>query len=167
MELKFVEAISDEGNWGKFAVGRHETSEWREREAIRPDDLPEGATTPGLLRGRGWGPEHVWILDLQTGEGAMFRPGGHARADLSKRQIWVCPLFEPFLVAFYEHVRRFQDLGWWEQLPRVMRLTGVPLQLRGYRRRGRLDRVEAAVKLRRARRRRRQRDSRVVWAAGR
>lgn len=94
MKTIFVEATNGELNWGKFMVARFDAEEWSRTSII--DD----ARAP-LLRGRGWGPDHVLVVDLQTGEGAVFRPGGHAREDLKKHRIWVCPLFEPFLVWLY------------------------------------------------------------------
>lgn len=41
------------------------------------------------------------VLDLQTGENAIFRPWCLARDALAKRRVWVCPLFEPFLKWAY------------------------------------------------------------------
>jgi hypothetical protein len=42
------------------------------------------------------------VTDLQTGEGAIFRPGGLASYDLDKHQLWVCVLFEDFLTWLYK-----------------------------------------------------------------
>jgi hypothetical protein len=92
METKIVEATNG-NNWGKFLVGRM-TDEWNRRSVISGSHMP-------LLREIGWGPGHVWVLDLQTGEGAYFRPGGVVAADLKRHRIWVCPLFEPFLEWLY------------------------------------------------------------------
>lgn len=103
MILKFVE-VSNGFNWGKFAVCRFSPEEWAVRSKI------DGGS---LLAGRGWTPQHVWILDLQTGEGAFFRPGGHAKSDLGKHQVWVCPMFEVFLGVFYSRP------DWWD-------LTNIP-----------------------------------------
>jgi hypothetical protein len=61
-----------------------------------------------LLGTVGWTRTHLWVLDLETGEGACFKPGGLASADLQKHKIWVCPLFEPFLVWLYE--QKLDDL---------------------------------------------------------
>jgi hypothetical protein len=55
-----------------------------------------------LLRALGWDHRVVLVTDLQTGEGAMFSPGGLASADLNrKHRVWVCPMFEPFLIWLY------------------------------------------------------------------
>lgn len=125
MILKFVEAGGN-GNWGKFAVGRYTDEQWRQQSTV--DRQP-------LLAGRGWDRRlHAWVLDLQTGEGATFRLGGHASADLTKHRIWVCPLFEPFLTWLYVHVNDTPD--WWDQLPQYVNLPFVPLALYGHRRPG-------------------------------
>lgn len=122
MQTKFIEAHSAEGNWGKFAVCRFNGDEWARRSKV------VGAS---LLSTVGWGPEHYLILDLQTGEGAIFRPGGYVKADLDKHAIWVCPLFEPFLEWLWQ--RQPFD---YDRLPDEIDLSGVPLQLAGYRRPG-------------------------------
>ena len=84
----------------------------------------------GLLQARGWSPEHVLVLDLQTGEGAIFKPGGIARCDLSeKHEIWVCPMYEPFLTWLYQ-----QDLSDLDKLPEFVYLGDVPTAMFGYRR---------------------------------
>jgi hypothetical protein len=83
------------------------------------------------VRGRGWGDEHIWVLDLQTGEGATFRHGGMASADLNKHRIWVCPMFEPFLAWLYQ-----QDLHELDALPAVINLPDAPAAFHGYRRAG-------------------------------
>jgi hypothetical protein len=40
-----------------------------------------------LLGQGGWAPHHIMVTDLQTGEGAIFRPGGLASYDLDKHQL--------------------------------------------------------------------------------
>jgi len=92
MHTKIVE-LTNGFNWGKFLLGRFDAEEWARRPSI---EHPYAEHLP-LLASIGWGPEHVWILDLQTGEGACFRPGGCVKADLEKHKIWVCPMFEIFL----------------------------------------------------------------------
>lgn len=111
MKTKFIEGTSAEMLWGKFAVARFDPDELARCSAV--DDRP-------LVRSRGWGPDHIWVLDLQTGEGAFFRPGGLARADLKKKRIWVCPLFEHFLGWLYT-----QDLRDLDTLPSLIE---VPIE---------------------------------------
>ena len=66
----------------------------------------------------------------------MFLPGGgFARADLNKRKIWVCPLFEPFLEWLYRHVHD-KEGDWWQDLPRVVELPDAPFEIYGHRRPG-------------------------------
>lgn len=107
MQTVIIEALSTGGNWGKFLVGRM-TNEWEHRSTVSAERL--GWVEPGseeasralpVMIYTGWSHDHVVVLDLQTGEGARFKPGGLASADLNKHKIWVCPLFEPFLAWLY------------------------------------------------------------------
>lgn len=132
MDMKFVEAVHgpDGGNWGKFAIGRFTAEEWNCRSAV-----PE-AGGQRLVSSRGWSfSGHVMVFDLQTGEGAMFHPGGVAGADLNKHKIWVCPLFEHFLTWLYEHVSQLAET-WWQDLPALVELPDAPFDFAGYRRPG-------------------------------
>jgi hypothetical protein len=85
-----------------------------------------------LLSLCGWTAQHLGVWDLQTGEGAIFLPGGSAQADLSQRNIWVCPLYEPFLIWLYQ-----QDLSDLQALPDYVELPDAPFAMAGYRRRPR------------------------------
>jgi hypothetical protein len=124
MQTKFIEATDGtEFNWGKFAVCRFESEEWQRPSVIDPPR--------SLLRKIGWDRDQIFVLDLQTCEGANFRPGGLASADLEKHRIWVCPMFEPFLVWLYK-----QDLSNLNALPALVNLGAVPTALFGYRRKG-------------------------------
>lgn len=125
MQTKIIEATSPQGNYGKFLLGRMD-AEWGRKSVIeRPI---QGLA---LLYSLGWVPEHLWVLDLQTGEGALFRPDGLASADLNKHQIWVCPLYEEFLKWLY-----LQDLTDLAQLPETIEID-APFSMQGYRRSGR------------------------------
>jgi hypothetical protein len=121
MEMHFVEVTNGPQNWGKFLLMRFD-SEWSARSVI--DGAP-------LIASRGWGPEHLWMLDLQTGEGGCFRVGGSAKYDLDKHRIWVCPMFEPFLAWLYANLR-----GPLADLPRHVDLPGAEFMLSGHRRLG-------------------------------
>lgn len=112
-------------NWGKFMVGIPD-SEWRWRSEV--DIRP---AVP-LLRRVGWSPGFIWVCDLQTGEGAFFRLGGSASADLNRQHIWVCPLFEPWLEWLYK-----QDISKIGELPQVVELPDAKFAFHGYRRSGR------------------------------
>lgn len=109
-------------NWGKFLVGLFDSE--RRHVSLVAEQL--------LLRSQGWTPEHLLVLDLATGEGAVFRPGGWARADLHKHRIHVCVLFEAFLHWLYA-----QDLTQLEELAKeVVWLPDVEPAVYGYRRPG-------------------------------
>ena len=84
-----------------------------------------------LLPSRGWTPKHMLVLDLQTGEGSIFYPGGLAVADLEKHKVWVCPLFQPFLEWLY--TRNLTDI---DKLPALVELPNAPGAVYGYRRSG-------------------------------
>lgn len=131
MKTKFIEAtnqVADTkyGNWGKFAVCQFDSEEWARK--INAPDTPKMS----LLNRVGWGEEHLLVLDLQTGEGAIFRIGGDADYDLnSKHKIWVCPLFQPFLNWLY-----LQDVSDLDKLPQYVNLADAEFSFGGYRREG-------------------------------
>jgi hypothetical protein len=135
MHGRFIEATqagpNGEGgalaNHGKFYVGRFDGIDWRWPSFVTDGEPPARS----LLAATGWGREHILVLDVQTGEGAMFRHGGHAKADLDKHRVWVCPMFEPFLTWLYT-----QDLTDLTALPEVIQLPDAPFAVSGYRRAG-------------------------------
>jgi hypothetical protein len=127
VKLKFIEITNGPANWGKFAVGTFTPEEWQQRAVI--DGAP-------LIAGRGWTPRHIWVLDLQTGEGAMFLPGGSAKHDLDKHAVWVCPMFEPFLTWLYARLGDAKDMAAIAALPDHHDLPDAPFALSGYRRPG-------------------------------
>ena len=128
MQLKFIEITNGPANWGKFGLGTFTAEEWQQRAVI--DGRP-------LIAGRGWTLGHVWVLDLQTGEGAMFLPGGSAKHDLEKHAIWVCPMYQPMLEWLYERVRGVKDLAAAiVALPDLVDLPNAPFAMSGYRRPG-------------------------------
>lgn len=123
METVFIEATHgpQRFNHGKFMVARFTADEWSRRSVV------DGRV---LAHTGGWTHGHVLVLDLQTGEGAIFRPGGKASYDLGhKHQIWVCPLYEAFLDWLYQ-----QDLTDLQKLPPLVELPDAPAGLCGYRR---------------------------------
>lgn len=123
MITKIIEATNGPNNWGKFLLGRFDQAEWEKRSAVAPE-------RGSLLTQRGWQPHHLLVLDLQTGEGAIFAPGGLASADLNtKHQVWVCPLFEPFLNWVYA-----QDLTDLANLPDHIDLPDAEFAFFGHRR---------------------------------
>jgi hypothetical protein len=124
VKTKFIEVTNGPLNWGKFMLGRFTEEEWAHRSAV--DELP-------LIWTRGWDEKHILVWDLQTGEGAIFLPGGYAKADLDKHRIWVCPMFEPFLTWLYK-----QDLSDIDNLPPHVNFSQeeAPFAMSGYRRPG-------------------------------
>ena len=124
MQTHIIEASAGEnGNYGKFMLGRM-TEEWRRISII--DNEYDGSTL-ALLGRCGWSPDHLWVFDLQTGEGASFKPGGNPIADLQKHNVWVCPLFPLFLAWLYQ-----QDLSDLTQLPEKINID-APLEFQGKR----------------------------------
>ena len=123
MNTKFIEATDGtEFNHGKFLIGRFTEEEWAVRSAFRDSPL--------LKNTCGWTVDHILVLDIQTGEGFITLPRGLATADLNeKHQVWVCPMFEPFLTWLYT-----QDTTNLDMLPSSVNLGNVPTDLRGYRR---------------------------------
>lgn len=145
MRTRYFEATQAEQggfNWGKFTVSVLEGVDWSVRSSISHEPVP-------LLAWRGWSPQHIIVFDLETGEGARFRHGGCARADLNKTGIWVCVLFEAFLTWVYA-----QDLAQFESWPSTVILPGVEADFSGFRRGGpdesERERVRAACRVRAA-----------------
>lgn len=133
MITKFIEATDEtQFNWGKFAVCRFDQEEW-----MRPSSI---GLNHSLLSQRGWSPEHIWVLDLETGEGIWVRPGGCAVADLDQKSIWCCPMYLPFLEWLYK-----QDLTDILLLPSMVNLGKVPTSMQGYRREGKKKWLDQAV----------------------
>jgi hypothetical protein len=131
VKTKIIEAVqskAEPGNWGKFLVGEPDI-EFMRKSAVNTE------FGGSLLTSCGWSWEHVWVLDLQTGEGAFFKPGGYAHADLQKHRVWVCSLFEPFLGWLWERYREAGELDL-DGLPEVVELPDAPFAFAGYRRPG-------------------------------
>lgn len=132
MHTKIIEA-TNEFNHGKFMVGMFDSAEWAHRSHLHTISPSAPASPHSLLASIGHGPGNVWVLDLQTCEGATFRLGGSARADLDKHRIWVCPMFEPFLTWLYRQpVTTLEEL---HALPDAVQVEGESA-LYGYRRPG-------------------------------
>jgi hypothetical protein len=98
MNTKIVEATNG-ANWGKFLIGWFDLVEWARHSAILPGD--DDLSQHSLLSLGGWSPEHFLLLDLDTGEGGLFRHRGLADQDLAKKHVSVGPMCEPFLDWLY------------------------------------------------------------------
>ena len=129
MKTKFIEATNG-FNWGKFMIARFEPAEWERPSAFTGHTAAVGRGS-GLLGQIGWANGHTLILDLQTGEGAIFSPGGYAPADLEKHAVWVCPLFPPFLAWLWD--QKGLDIM---DLPDKVEIPAAPPALSGYRHAG-------------------------------
>jgi hypothetical protein len=129
MDTKFVEAgHPGVGNWGKFIVACHTTAELQE-----PTQFPgcEGQRVVSLA---GNGARDMWVFDLQTGEGFRVPVSErHAFSILEKHQVWVCPMFEPFLGWLLAYIDSHPN-DWWSTLPRTVELPDAPFEMRGHRR---------------------------------
>lgn len=134
MHTKLIEVTNGESaNWGKFLIGQFSDMEWVQRSALPMPTAREGEWPPSIISSQGWTERHVLVLDLATGEGALFAPWGLATADLNqKHQIWVCPMFEPFLTWLYAFTR--ERTGWFEDLPKHIDLPDAPFAMSGHRR---------------------------------
>lgn len=125
------------GNWGKFMVLVPTEEEW----ARRPQAPDTNTGNRSLLSVCGWGPEHVWVLDLQTGEG-MYTAFGRGREPAialeAKHQIWVCPMYVSFLNWLNEQIsKEVSPLSRAELvhgLPDYVELADAPFDFSGYRR---------------------------------
>lgn len=124
MKTKIIQATQsrEKGfNHGKFLIGQFDKDE----RAISNMFLSGSS----LLNNR-WCDKSILVLDIETGEGAVFRHGGLASYDLnSKHQIWCCPLYEPFLEWLYS-----QDITDITKLPDTVELPNAPEAMYGYRR---------------------------------
>ena len=127
MQTHFIEATNGVANYGKFMLARFDPGEW-----LRPSALP-GYEGGSMLAQRGWTDRHLWVCDLETGEGGFFLPGPGASpaADLAKHGLWVCVIFDAFLAWLYR-----QDLTELAALPAYVDLPDAPADWRGYRRPG-------------------------------
>ncbi len=123
MKTKIIEVTNGPRNWGKMMVCRFD-GEWSHDSRIYPSAKLLGGVC-------GWTSQHLLLVDLQTGEGAIFKHGGMPAHDLQKHKIWVCPMYEPFLGWLYK-----QDISDLEKLPDTVDLPEAEFQMSGYRRPG-------------------------------
>jgi hypothetical protein len=132
MITKIIEVTNGNLNWGKFLLGVFDEKEWGRKVAVK--DHPDPDTL--LLYAIGHRSDMLWVIDLQTREGAMFKPGGVAKADLEKHQIWVCPMFEPFLEWLYKQDIVHSGVVTLDSLPDAVDLPDAQFRLYGHRRSG-------------------------------
>lgn len=113
-------------NWGKFMI-----AEFDENETSYISVITKSPLLPAIGY---WGEENkwLWLLDLQTGEGALFPVSskGNAKYQLDKHKIWVCLLYEPLLEWLYQNYK-----GDIDEIPSYIEID-APAGLYGYRRSG-------------------------------
>lgn len=107
MESKIIEATSDWA-WSKFLLLRLTRVELDYMSRVGGSRLFSGYNSTDIL-----------VVDVDTGEGAFFSPGGHVQADLTHHAIWHGPLFKGFLSWLYK-----QDLTDLTSLPDHLDLAG-------------------------------------------
>jgi hypothetical protein len=149
MKSKIIEVTNDGFNWGRFWLGIPDADEWGHKSAVEKGMGLDGeAHARSVLHTAGWSLlSHTFVLfDLVTCEGAAFNPGGSASADLAKHQIWVCPMYEPFLVWLYEHAPRDGESLALDEIPGLVDLGKVGGALYGYRRGGPAEQDGDAVR---------------------
>lgn len=116
MLSKMVE-VSDQVNWAKLMVSQFDNDElaYKSRVDTEAKSLLEAVAA---RRKEYWGEaqQKRLVVDLQTDEGAWFlpHPERDPKVDLDRHQIWVCPLFYPFLQWLYRtnpvHVSGIPDV---------------------------------------------------------
>ena len=99
MNTKIVE-VTNGVAWGKFLIGWFDLVEWARHSAMLPGDA--ALAQHPLLSLSGWSPEHFLLLDLDTGEGGLFKHRGLADQDMANKHVSVGPMFEPFLTWLYD-----------------------------------------------------------------
>ena len=104
MEQVFVE-VSDEANWAKILLMKFGSEDLLVRSKVSGDFLLKSVDNNRRVK-TGTNAEKVFVLDLQTEEGAFFFPRkeGNAKDDLESHEIWVCPLYLPFLIWLYANM---------------------------------------------------------------
>jgi hypothetical protein len=129
MKTAIIEATNGEQNWGKFLVGVM-TDEWKHRSAVDVE-----SQSP-LLRLRAWSRDYIWVMDLETGEGALLCHRDVVRDALERHQVWVCPLFEPFVGWLFAQPMHGDPEAWLDGLPPLIDFPDAAFGLSGYRRGG-------------------------------
>lgn len=116
-------------NYGRFMVGWFNSEEAGRRELIEGE--------PGQLLMHRWPRNAFMVLDLVTGEGALFTPIGLVYQLNEKHQVWVCPLFEHFLAWLEQFLKEGGDAtvhARLAELPATLELPTGEYALFGHRR---------------------------------
>jgi hypothetical protein len=127
VQTYLFESVADPfvlNNWGAFLVAVPDEIEWGWRSHAIPSDI----SLPEQLA---WGPSQAWVMDLRTGEGALFTLGGDYRAELESHRIFVTAQFEGFLEWLC-----LQDPAGLRHLPHVVKVADATFSIKNYRRLG-------------------------------
>lgn len=125
VSTKIIEAATSI-NWGRFLLQRFEEKEWSYESCFFRTSLWTGTPPPPP-------PTALWVLDLITGEGALFDLAKPLEEQLAQHQVWVCVLFEPFLAWLEARFRQASSLdAFWEGLPAGVQVSAAP-EVIGYR----------------------------------
>jgi hypothetical protein len=110
-------------NWGLFMVLVPDGNEWSWQSKVVPSLEP-------VLGNFGWTPQHVIVMDIRTGEAAIFNPAsGQPKVELDEHRIYTSPHFKPFLEWLYA-----QDIEHLWQAPGVVtELPDATFAMRGWR----------------------------------
>ena len=123
MKTRLVE-VTDGAFYGKFLVGKFDEAEWRHEGEIPKESIIRPVPY-ALLDICGWSRDHLLVLDLETGNGTIFRPGGALDYDMEKRKMgYVCPLYRTFLGWLYEHAARTGSIDL-DDIPAVLHMGPV------------------------------------------
>lgn len=96
---KIVEVSSGKDkNWGRLMVMKFTEEEKGRKSAFHKSSTIWKEDTPS--------DRHIIVYDLITGEGATFDLSKDLVPQLYKHQIWVCVLYEPFLVWLQEFMKK-------------------------------------------------------------
>lgn len=115
MKTKVIEVEEPvPGFWCKFMIGVF-TDEWGHRPVV---DAPEYEAT-SLLRQLGWSRDHYLILDLESGQGAIFHRGSHPEWDERTKGL----SRNPMLVPLWKWLQT-QDLDRIQDFPDKVTLEG-------------------------------------------
>lgn len=119
MRTKLVEATQSPAfNWGKFMLLQFDYDDAQYQSQIsKHQRLLAAVGYQGDLKV--W----LWVLDLQTGEGAVFPVlnNGLLEYDIKEHQIRVCPMYKPFLEWLYANFN-----GNLEDIPSIVEVQGLP-----------------------------------------
>lgn len=97
--------------WGKFMIGVFD-DEWGRSTMV------EDYGHQNLLQRLGWVREHILIVDLSVGHGAIFHIKSYPVGQVAEKGIYFCPMMTAFVLWLSA-----QDLSDLDALPDVVELA--------------------------------------------